>query len=367
MATLAVIVALTLCTSSFCSLCEAALYSVSRVQVERLAESGSAQGRRLRALRQEISRPIAAILTLNTISNTVGATLAGMVAGEVFDSVGLGVFGAAFTLGILYISEIIPKTVGVLYADTLAPRLAGVIQGTIWVLWPLVWVSQKVSALFPKSSGSGSEASEEDILVLARLGLRAGALRPDEARWMENALKLDRLKVSDILTPRTVVLSLPRDTRLSEALRIVSGWPFSRVPVTDGPELDRVVGIAMRQDVYERLIAGKGDETIGGLMRAPTFVPETMRVSDLLEKFLRVREHLFLVADEYGGVTGVVALEDAIEALLGSEIIDETDRHVDMQRVARRNAAEKLARIQDMKSKDTGDRKSDPESISPPE
>ena len=146
MATLAVIVALTLCTSSFCSLCEAALYSVSRVQVERLAESGSAQGRRLRALRQEISRPIAAILTLNTISNTVGATLAGMVAGEVFDSVGLGVFSAAFTLGILYISEIIPKTVGVLYADTLAPRLAGVIPGTIWILWPLVWVSHKVSA-----------------------------------------------------------------------------------------------------------------------------------------------------------------------------------------------------------------------------
>ena len=112
---------------------------------------------------------------------------------------------------------------------------------------------------------------------------------------------------------------------------------------------------AMRQDVHEALIAGKGDETIDGLMRTPTFVPEAMRVSDLLEQFLRAREHLFLVADEYGGVTGVVTLEDAIEALLGSEIMDETDRHVDMQRVARRNAAEKLARIQDTKPNDAGD------------
>lgn len=362
MSTLVVVVVLTLCTSSFCSLCEAALYAVSRVQVERLAESGSAQGKRLQALRQEISRPIAAILTLNTISNTVGATLAGMIAGDLFNSVGVGIFSAAFTLAILYISEIIPKTVGVLYADSLAPRLAGVIQGTIWILWPLVWVSQKVSALFPKPSRQGTGASEEDILVLARLGLRAGALRPNEARWMENALKLDRLKVTDILTPRTVVLSLPRDTRLSEASRIVGGWPFSRVPVTDGTELDRVVGIVMRQDVYEALIAGKPDQTIDGLMRTPTFVPETMRVSDLLEQFLRVREHLFLVADEYGGVTGVVTLEDAIEALLGSEIMDETDRHVDMQRVARSNAAKKLAKIQDTKPRDADSTAADPES-----
>ena len=341
MATLLAIVFVTLAVSFFCSICEAAFYTVSRGRVEQLAQSGSAGGERLRKLRQNIDRPIAAILTLNTISNTVGATLAGFVAAELFGSLGMGVFSTLFTLGILYISEIIPKTIGVLYADVLGPILALPIHWMISGLWPLVWVCQKITKLFPRSAES-AEASEEHLLALARLGLRTGSLRPDEARWMQNALKLDTLKVADILTPRTVVSSIEKDTALPEASQIAARWPHSRVPITDGADLDNIVGVVMRRDVHEAVVSGESDRKLTDIMRKPIFVPEVMTVSNLLGKFLAERQHLFVVADEYGGTAGVVTLEDAIEALLGTEIVDESDRDSDLQRVARRKAAQKL-------------------------
>lgn len=340
-----VLIAIVLCTlfvSFICSICEASFYAVSQARVEQLAESGTARGRRLQRLRQDVSRPIAAILTLNTISNTVGATLAGGVAAALFDSIGLGIFSALFTLGILYLSEIIPKTVGVLYADVLAPYLVVVVQGMIWVFWPLVWICQRVTRLLSRGPSELGKMSEEDLLVMARLGQRAGSLRADEARWVQNALKLDRLKVSDILTPRTVVVSMPKDTRIAEAFRMVKGWRFSRVPVTEKGGLDRITGVILRRDLHDAVVAEKGDLAVSEIMRSPTFVPEAMTVSDVLAKFLRDRQHLFIVADEYGGTEGVITLEDALESLLGTEIMDEFDDEADLRRVARRKAAEKF-------------------------
>ena len=164
--TLVVIVVTTLSVSFFCSLCEAALYSISQARVEQLAESGRASGKRLRRLRAAIDRPIGAILTLNTIGNSVGATLAGWVAASLFESLGVGLFSACFTLGILYIAEIVPKTVGVLYADALAPRLALPIQMMIWVLWPLVRVCELVTRLIPRSKHRREGMSEEELAEL---------------------------------------------------------------------------------------------------------------------------------------------------------------------------------------------------------
>lgn len=161
---------------------------------------------------------------------------------------------------------------------------------------------------------------------------------------MQNALNLDQLKVADILTPRTVVFSLRRDTALSEISQNAAGWPHSRVPVTEDGELDHICGVVLRREAYEAVVAGGAEQTLGDIMRPPTFVPEAMKVSDLLAEFLRRRRHLFVVADEYGGTAGVVTLEDAIEALLGSEIVDEFDRETDLQRLARDRAATKLRR-----------------------
>ena len=310
-------------------------------RVERLAESGSALGKRLQRLRRHIDRPIAAILTLNTISHTVGATMAGSVAASIFDSLGVGLFSAVFTLSILYISEIIPKTVGVLYADAIAPVVSVPIEWTIWILWPLVWACHLVTRLLPHNSDDAS-TSEDNLLALARRGVRTGSLRPDEARWMQNALNLDTLKVADILTPRTVVFSMPKDATLAEISTHAAGWPHSRVPVTDSGDLDKIAGVVLRREIYEAVVAGKADCALSDIMRPPTFVPEAMRVGDLLTKFLRERRHLFIVADEYGGTAGIVTLEDAIESLLGAEIVDEFDHHTDLQDLARHKATQRL-------------------------
>lgn len=343
---LLVIVAATLSVSFFCSLCEAALYAISHARVEQLAESGSVRGRRLRKLREHIDQPIAAILTLNTIGNTVGATLAGWVAATVFQSLGVGLFSAGFTLGILYIAEIIPKTIGVVYADRLAPFLALPIQVMIRVLWPLVRIGELVTRLIPRSKDRGKGMSEEDLLLMARLGTQSGRLRADEARWMQNALKLDRLKVSEILTPRTVVFSLPKAMVVAEAAEAIQSCPHSRIPVTEEGQPDRIVGILMRRDVFNAIVAGKERQKIAELMREPIFVPETMRVSDALSKFLRDRRHMFIVVDEYGGTAGVVTLEDALESLLGSEILDESDREPDLQSLARLRAQERWGKVE---------------------
>jgi magnesium and cobalt exporter, CNNM family len=335
------IVGLTLAVSFFCSICEAALYAVSHAHIEKLASSGHRAGLRLQRLRRDVDQPIAAILTLNTVANTVGATLAGSLAAALFDSLGVGIFSALFTLGILYISEIIPKTLGVIYADRLAPRLAGPIEILIVVLWPFVQSCRFLTRLFPRAPGTAG-ASEEDLLALARLGLRVGAIRPDEARWMQNALNLDRFKVGDILTPRTVVFSVPKEMTIADAAQAAIGWRQSRVPVTDEGDLDEIAGVVLRTEILDAAAAGRGAQTLAQVMRPPIFVPEAMKVSDLLTKFLREKQHLFIVADEYGGTAGIVTLEDSVETLLGAEIIDESDRDADLQHLARKQASERL-------------------------
>ncbi len=341
-ALLSVIVGMTLGISFFCSLCEASLYAVSNARVMQLAHGGSHRGRRLKMLRDDIEKPIAAILALNTIANTAGATLAGSYAASMFDSWGVGIFSGLFTLGILYMSEIIPKTMGVLYADSIAPYLATPILWTIRGLFPLVWVCQMVAKLFPKGKEQYGHTSEADLLTLAQHGARAGSLRADEARWMQNALKLDELKVSNVLTPRTVVFSVPREMTIVEAGKEVSDWPHSRVPVTEGGDLDKVCGIVLQRDVYNAVVNGKTKGTLETLMRDVIIVPEGMRLGDMLARALKERMHLFVVGDEYGGTVGVVSLEDAIESLLGTEIVDEFDRDTDLQQVAKRLADERL-------------------------
>ncbi len=366
---LGAIVASTLLVSFYCSICEAALFSISDGRVEQLAQNGTAGGKRLKRLRKHIERPIAAILSLNTIAHTVGATLAGSVATSIYDSVGVGIFSGLFTLGILYVSEIIPKTLGVLYAGTLAPFLARSIDWAVLLLWPLVWMCQRVTKLIPRSADT-SAASEADLLALAQQGMRAGSIRADEVRWMQNALLLDQVKVSEILTPRTVVFSLPEDTVVGGTVGegtdiegtdiegpapVAATWPYSRVPITAAGGLDHVTGYVLQRDVFEAVAANEPEKTLADIKREPTFVPETMSVASLLDKFLRERRHLFFVADEYGGTAGIVTLEDALESLLGAEIVDEYDRHTDLQHVARHHASKKLKALRHPKPPDSGD------------
>ncbi|MEM7048832.1 MAG: hemolysin family protein [Acidobacteriota bacterium] len=340
MTTILIVASITLLGSFLCSLFEAVLYAVTPSQIEILKESGKSGANKLAGLREHIDEPIAAILTVNTITHTVGSAWCGAMVGRHFGDPAVGVFAAVFTIAVLVFTEIIPKSFGVRHAFTLGPLVAWPMQGMIWMVWPIVKASKVVMGWIGGKGGHGEHPSEDEVMALSRLAHAGGSLRPEEQRWVENALLLDQVTAGDLMTPRTVVHSEPLETPLS-ALRDLGGrWRHSRVPVTEGADKDEVRGLVLRREVVDRLLADEASLTLGDLMRPMEFVAETMRGHELLNKLIQERQHMVGVTDEYGGFEGVVTLEDVLECLLGSEIVDEHDLHDDLQEVARRRALE---------------------------
>ena len=320
--------------SGMCSLFEAVLYAVPISYIENLAQKGRVSGRILKDLRmRNVDRPISAILSLNTIANTGGAFVAGAAFIQVFGSEWETYFTIGITLAVLILSEVIPKTVGVVYNRSLAGVIAFPLQGLVWVLYPLVEVCRLVTRAF--SSGTTQEVSEEEIAVMARMGRRTGAIQPDEARVMQNILSLKRKTVKDVMTPRTVVFALSADLSVAEAQQEAGGWPHSRAPVYE-KDFEDVIGVVMRRDVFNALTGGRGHIRISDLMHPVHFVAETVSLDRILEMFLERRQHLFAVIDEYGGLAGILTLEDVLEEILGREIVDESDTVTDMRELARR-------------------------------
>jgi CBS domain containing-hemolysin-like protein len=343
MTAIALIIAAVLLTSFLCSLWEAALYSVPPSRVEALRRQGTRSGRHLAKLRADIDQPIAAILILNTISNSGGAVLAGAMVRGTFGSDWIALFTAAMTFAILFLSEIIPKTLGAVHAKAIAPRVAFAIQALVVTLWPLVWVCRGLTrALRP--GGRTDVPSEEDILAMAQHGAKHGELLADEAKWVANVLKLDQVTARDLMTPRPVVYSLPADLPLSKVEAHSAHWTHSRLPLVKDESPEEVEGIVMRRDVFDALVAGETDKTLRELMKPAVHVPETMPANRLLQIFIASRAHMAIVVDEFAGMSGVVTLEDVLEDLLGEEIVDEHDVHVDMQEFARRRAERRLRR-----------------------
>jgi len=338
MTAILIVAGLTLVVSFFCSLSEAALYAVSPSQAEALADEGRAGSARLLELRSDVERPISAILTVNTIANTAGATWFGsLVAAEYSDGeTALAVGTAVLTFSILVIAEIVPKSLGVRHATRVAPLVAWPLQLMIWMVWPVVRAS---SALMHMLTGEDTSApSEAEVIVMARLAAQGGSMRGQEHRWVENALVLDQVRARDIMTPRTVVRSLSSDTRIADIDPKDRIWSHSRVPVTEGAGLDQIKGIVYRKHVLDELLVGNKNCTLGDLLRPVDFVPESLAGHKLLNKLVKDKVHMVVVVDEYGGVEGVVTLEDVLESLLGAEIVDEHDEVSDMQELARSNA-----------------------------
>ncbi len=320
--------------SAFCSVIEAALYAVPLSHIEHLRRQGKRSGFLLFKLRANIERPISAVLTLNTIANTAGASIAGAAAIRVFGSESMGLFVAAFTAAILVFSEILPKTVGVAYAKTLMPLLAAPLNVMVHVFMPVIWITGYLGRkVRPKH---GLLTTEEDITALVSLTRKSGVIQPYEEQTIRNILLLDKKTVKDIMTPRTVVFSLPAHFSVSDARTIKNFWHYSRIPVYDNDDPEDIVGIVMRRAVLETVADDRYDTRINEIMRPVRFVVETLTLDRLLIKFLESRIHLFVVLDEYGGLAGVVSLEDVLEEILGKEIVDETDQVEDMRALARR-------------------------------
>lgn len=335
MTAIVIVAGATLIASFLCSLFEAALYSITPSGIEVLRQRGVRGSKRLARLRDDIEEPIAAILTVNTVAHTVGAAWCGALVGAQFGSTAVGVFAAIFTVLVLALTEIVPKSLGVRYATLLGPRIVAPIQLMIWLTWPVVWVAKRAMSLL-RGGEEAQGPSEEEVAVLAGMAAREGTVSSDEQRWVENVLALDQVTAGQLRTPRTVVETLGADTPLSAITERLDHWVHSRVPVIEGKNPDKVIGLVYRREVVDAILMRPAEAlVVRDLLRPILFVPTSMPANDLLLLFIEKRAHLVAVLDEFGGLDGVVTLEDVLEFMLGSDIVDEHDEVPNMQEHAR--------------------------------
>ncbi|MDX1735610.1 MAG: CNNM domain-containing protein [Halioglobus sp.] len=319
--------------SFMCSILEAVLLSVTPGFVESQIDQKPRGAKALKGVKDNLEESISAILILNTFAHTMGAAGVGAQAAKVFGARWETLIAVLLTLAILYFSEIIPKTLGATFWKQLALPAAQVIKWLVTLLYPLVWLSGHLTALFSKEDKSAA-ISREELAALAKLGARHGSLGPQESQLMENILQLRHTRTEAILTPRTVVSALAARLTVSQALEQLDEMRFTRLPVYE-EDLDTVIGMVLRPQL---LIAERND---GGEHPLTDYIHDIYRVSGdlpvlrLLDLFIKRREHLFLVEDQYGQTAGIVTLEDAVETLLGREIMDESDEVADMQELAR--------------------------------
>lgn len=329
--------------SFLCSIAEAVLLSVTSTYIALMEKEDRPSAPVLRALKDDISKPLAAILTLNTIAHTVGAAGAGAQAAAVFGNAYVGVASAILTFMILVFSEIIPKTLGAHYWRSLAPATAYGLKFLTLALYPFVMLSKKITGgLTHEPTLSGF--SREEFSVMADLGAREGQLAEQESEILKNLLLLSETRVRDVMTPRTVVFCLPESFRVDEFFHKHDHERFSRIPIYRG-DRGHITGFVLRSDLLLAQARGNTDSTLDNYSREMAAVLESMSLSQAFKEFLRLRTQILLVVDEYGGMEGILTLEDVIETLLGLEIVDEGDSIVDMQRLARRIRDQRLKKM----------------------
>jgi len=340
---LELVVGLVLVLSAACSLFEAVLYSVPATHVEMLAQSGRASGRILMRLRQKVDRPISAILSLNTIANTGGGAVAGALAASALGEGNVIYFSAAFTLAILLLSEVLPKTIGVVYSRQLAPVIARPLHLLVVIFKPLVALTQVATNLVWKGHQE-YRVSDEDLLMLVGSGLRSGTLKQHEARVIENVLLMETRTAKKIMTPRSVVFTLGARVSAREAVADDALSKHSRVPIVDTGAED-LVGVVRAVDILRAVAHDRFEVAMEDLMQPIHFVVDSTSLDKLLRTFLERRQHLVAVIDEFGGFAGIVTLEDVLEELIGREIVDESDQITDLRAYAHLRREETLRQL----------------------
>lgn len=327
-------VLLALIFSFLCSVAEAVLLSITPSYVAGIREKQPRLAALLKRLKQDnVDQSLAAILTLNTIAHTVGAIGAGAKATVVFGSAWFGFFSAVMTLMILFLSEIIPKTLGAVYWRHLARMTAYFVRSLILVLYPLIWLSEGLTRLIARRK-STHIFSREEFVAMAGLGEQAGEIDKRESRIIRNLFRFGSLKARDIMTPRTVISALPQNMTVAEALDVQPQPPFSRLPLYR-KDLDDITGFILRDDLLLAKAREQGADRLETLKRDIPVVDGETPLSGLLEFLLDHRQHIARVVNEYGGTMGLVTLEDVVETMLGLEIVDEMDTVEDMQALAR--------------------------------
>lgn len=316
--------------SFLCSLLESVILSVSYTHIETLSQKGASYASRLKKMKYQISRPLSAILAVNTIANTLGAAGVGAQVHKLYGSNFVTLVSIILTFVILVFSEILPKTLGASYWRGLLPVSVYIIQFLMFVCYPFVQLSRLVQKLFHVRS---RYITREDIIGAAKMGVNEGAIYKNEEELIQNILRLKSKKISEIMTPRTVITAFERSTSVEQALKKHQPLRFARIPVYEG-SLDHVIGIVHRYKILDARSQACDKITVDNYLRPIHTVPESMSVTAALDQFIKRKEHIFLVVDEYGSLSGLVSMEDVVETILGTEIVDELDSVADLREQA---------------------------------
>ncbi len=321
---------------------EAVILSVTPSYISRMQTEMPAIGHLLNKMKDDIDKPLSAILTLNTFAHTVGALGVGVQAGKLFGANQLNVLGinltyealiaGAMTLAILVLSEIIPKTLGANFWKELTPFTVRSLRVLMFVLAPFVWMSKSITRLVKAEKGR-SVFSRADFAAMADAGLKSGALDREEKSIIQNLLRLENLKVRDIMTPRSVIVMADEEMSMHDIYTELQPMVFSRIPVYH-EHPDNITGLILKDNILEKLAQDKDSVKAAEIKRDIIFVEDNFTVAKLMDTLILNREHVSMVVDEFGSVVGLVTMEDLFETLLGLEIVDETDKVEDLQKLA---------------------------------
>ncbi len=328
---LTVYIAIAIGVSFICSVLEAVLLSITPSYLAQLRQQEHPAADKLSKLKAELDRPLASILTLNTIAHTIGAATAGAQAAKVFGSQWLGVFSAVLTLGILVLSEIVPKTIGATYWRQLAPTAATILRWMVWALTPFVWFSEQIT----KRLARGHEAPKmrDELSAMAMLAKESGEFAEGESNILNNILNIQDIPVTQVMTPRPVVFRVAAEMTINEFLDQHKETPFSR-PLVYSQQKDNILGFVHRLELFKLQQQGSGEKQLGSVMRPIHVLFNTIMLPKAFEQMMAARLQIAMIVDEYGTIQGIITLEDIFEHLLGQEIVDEADKTTDMQELA---------------------------------
>lgn len=335
MTILVIVVFLTIFISAHCSLFEAVLYS-TRMGTLEVAATRAGQSRvaqKFIAMKKSIAEPLSSVLILNTVANTAGAVLSGYYANEALGPAAMPVFSVLMTLAILFIGEITPKTLGAVYWRNLWQHVVRPVSWLTFLMYPMVVIIKYLTSILTRSHNTPT-VTEEEILAVVRRGAHEGEITDGESALVHNIINLENKAIRDIMTPRTVIFSLDAGLTIEEATRALDQKGFTRIPIYEDDQ-ENIIGYIMIHDLLSVKTLSNPKAAIKTIVKPISFVPGTWDSLALLTSFLKKRRHIAIVVDEYGGVAGLITLEDLIETLLGDEIVDETDRVVDLQERAR--------------------------------
>ena len=327
-----IVMVVAIALSALCSMLEATLLSTPLSYITGLEDQGVIGAARLKKLKQNPDRPISAILCINTIANTVGASVVGSLVYEVYGDALVGIFSTVFTFAILILSEIIPKTIGTSYWRSLALTASVIINAMIFITFPLVWILERLQKLISSKSNQVS-VSREDISAMVSVATEEEVIETEEKKMIQNLLKLDEVTAHEIMTPSVVVEMVPGSMSIKEFYD--SDNTHSRILVYDEENDEYVVGYVLRSEVLEKMAEDNFNAPLNDIIRPILTFGEEDTVADIWEKLLEKKEHISAILDEYGSLRGIVTMEDVIETMLGQEIVDEKDEVVDMQEYAK--------------------------------